>query len=178
MRHLRFQFFWTWILPILFWSCSNTPSTKVPIPLKQGLALDSFCTLYDVPSASIAILEDNHVKFWNHGRNALSRATNEKTIYEGASLSKTVLAAAYHSKFTQEELCRLDGKQLGLSSEAYREFFDSLYSTRLEAELQEIPLAAFLNHTSQIDAHLNGTDTSSGFHYSEIGYQWLQRIYI
>jgi hypothetical protein len=165
------------MVPFLFWACSSNSPVGKDTAEKSYRPMDSLCSIYEVPSASLAILQGNELSYWNYGENAHGENTNEHTIYEGASLSKTVLAHAWHDAYSKVTLDTLTCKKLGLKTEAYQEFFDVLYTSDLELALKDIPISHFLNHTSKIDALINDREQDSGFHYSELGYQWLQHVY-
>jgi len=136
------------------------------------------CEKYEVPAASLAVMTKEGVTFYSYGKNHHGNLVDEHTIFEGASLSKTVLSQVVNQSLTEclDTSCSLTDLQV--STRALDEFYDHKLSKKQLDQLLAIKVRQLLQHTSGIDAILeNKVETLDTFSYSENGYLLLQFVF-
>lgn len=127
-------------------------------------------------AASMAVIRGDKINYFNFGKNVAGKDVDEHTIYEGASLSKTVLTFIFFKTFQSQINHSI--QKLPISNEQWREFFvqEGLDSINWN-DFYEITIADLLRHTSGIEQIIKNEKPIYRFKYSDFGFIVLQFIW-
>ena len=132
----------------------------------------------NIPGVSLAVIEDNRIVFshaYGYGRLEKNRKLNKRTVFEGASLTKTYLAFVAHQLIDEGKL------DLDKPLYQYLPHEDLEYDPRYK----QITPRMILSHSSGLEnwARYNDrkkleimADPGTEFIYSGAGYAWLNEV--
>jgi len=185
------------IISLLVLNCSEEtivdPQSNT-IPLKTNITYESVNEILSsripglidtlgIPGLQIAVIKGNSV-LWNESfgvkNNETQEVVNNQSIFQAASLSKTVLAYAV-MKLVEEEELELDEPLINYAPESYiiNEFNNG---NQLDERFNIITARMVLNHTPGFPNWRNGDsinfifEPGQRFSYSGEGFVYLQRI--
>jgi hypothetical protein len=127
-------------------------------------------------AASMAVIRGDQINYFNFGKNIAGNDVDEHTIYEGASLSKTVLTFIFFK--TMRAQINQNLQELPISDGQWKTFFASHELDSIHwSSFYQITLSDLLTHTSGIAQIIKNEMPIYRFEYSDFGYLLLQFIY-
>ncbi|MFT5156560.1 MAG: hypothetical protein ACI83I_001108 [Bacteroidia bacterium] len=147
--------------------------------------LQHACKKYQVPAAVLVFGNADTIYFYSVGKNNRGENVDLNTIFEGASLSKTLFSYAVHANDSFRNLQNKTLAELGFTEpDVHRFIYQKAIVPKKDYsgsnDLLKIQFRALLNHTSHIDHLLNNSPraiANDSFAYSENGFMLAQEVY-